>query len=85
MRYQINHNGNTKEDISARARKVARAFNDLNEALSEFTSNACHGRNYQTLDNPERERQSDLTHMRSVQKAVMSIQDNFRNNWDGQS
>lgn len=61
-----NLNGNTPKDFNQRALRLSKALATVEAELQEIGAEVCHGRNYQTTDNPAEMRNADIERLRNL-------------------
>lgn len=71
---QPNSNGNMSNDFKVVGRSVHSSALDLEEALREVNE-LVHGRNYQTVDNPNYSRDQDVKRLMLALEAVQEIKE----------
>ena len=71
LNLRVNSNGNTKEDLMAQTRRMAKARNDLSDAFAQ--SDMLHRRNYQTVENAAVRADQDQDRMSEVWAAIEVI------------
>lgn len=61
-----NLNGNTPKDFNQRALRLSKALATLEAEINEIAAEVCHGRNYQTTDNPAELRNEDIERLKTL-------------------
>jgi len=73
--FRHNLNGNSYESLMTNCANLRRALTAVGDALNDVTGENCHGRNYQTVENADRERERDVALLLSFRSQMQMLDD----------